>query len=104
MPRIRQSNITAVQWSPNGSALGSNDLTATGANVFGQKVFGPQEQRRRLPKDTYRTLQRTIEKGAELDPTIADAVAAAMKDWAMESGATHYTHWFQPLKIGRAHV
>ncbi len=97
MPRIRQSNVTAVQWSPNGSALGSNDLTATGANVFGQKVFGPQEQRRRLPKDTYRTLQRTIEKGVELDPTIADAVAAAMKDWAMESGATHYTHWFQPL-------
>jgi glutamine synthetase len=97
MPRIRLANVAAAQWTPNGEVLGTGDLTTSGANVFGQWVFGPQEQRKRLPKDVFRALQRTIERGEELDPSIADTVAAAMKDWAMENGATHYTHWFQPL-------
>jgi len=97
MPRIRLANVAAAGWAPNGTALGHGDLTAAEANVFGKRVFGPQEQRKRLPKDVYRALQRVIESGQELDSSIADTVAAAMKDWAMENGATHYTHWFQPL-------
>ncbi len=97
MPRIRLANVAAAGWSPNGSAFGAGDLTTAESNLFGKLVFGPQEQRKRLPKDVYRALQRTIENSEELDPSIADTVAAAMKDWAMENGATHYTHWFQPL-------
>lgn len=97
MPRIRLANVAAAGWSSNGSAVTQGDLTTADANVFGKLVFGPQEQRKRLPKDVYRALQRVIETGQELDPSIADTVAAAMKDWAMENGATHYTHWFQPL-------
>ena len=60
-------------------------------------MFGPAAQRRHLPKDVYRQLQRTIERAEPLDGTIANVVAQAMKDWALEKGATHYTHWFQPL-------
>jgi glutamine synthetase len=60
-------------------------------------VFSPAVQRQRLPKHTYKALQATLAHGDALDPTIADVVAQAMKDWAMEKGATHYTHWFQPL-------
>ena len=65
--------------------------------TFGCNVFDDDVQRQRLPRDVYRALRRTIERGDELDPTIADAVANAMKDWAAEHGATHYTHWFQPM-------
>jgi glutamine synthetase len=65
--------------------------------IFGENTFGMQEMKTRLPKQTYRALQQTVEKGAELDPAIADAVAMAMKEWAIERGATHYTHWFHPL-------
>ncbi len=96
MPRLRQQNIAAAQWSPNGSAA-ALDLTAPGTEVFGTNVFGSVAQRQRLPKDVFRQLQGTIERGEPLDPSLADAVASAMKDWAMEKGATHYTHWFQPL-------
>ncbi len=97
MPRLRQSTLVAAQWSPNGS-IGIDDLTAPGAsNDFAANVFGPVAQRQRLPKDVYRQLQATIEQGAPLDPQLADAVASAMKDWALEKGATHYSHWFQPL-------
>src|SRR5262245_59581307 len=64
---------------------------------FGSRAFNDQIQRDRLPKPVYQALRRTIQKGEPLDVTIADTVAAAMKDWAMEHGATHYTHWFQPM-------
>jgi glutamine synthetase len=64
---------------------------------FGARVFNDSVQRQRLTKPVYRALRRTIEKGAELDPGIADIVANAMKDWALEHGATHFTHWFQPM-------
>ncbi|MEZ5079328.1 MAG: glutamine synthetase III [Thermoleophilia bacterium] len=97
MPRIRLANVAAAQWTPEATAFSELDYTTHENNAFGRLVFGPQEQRRRLNKETFRTLQRTIENGEELDPSIAEAVAAAMKDWAMENGATHYTHWFQPL-------
>ncbi|MEQ9094227.1 MAG: glutamine synthetase III, partial [Miltoncostaeaceae bacterium] len=97
MPRLRQSTVEAAQWSPNGS-ISVGDLTAPGASgLFGANVFGPVAQRQRLPKDVFRRLQATIETGAPLDPALADAVASAMKDWALEKGATHYAHWFQPL-------
>ncbi len=65
--------------------------------IFGSKVFNDAVQRQRLPKPVYQALRRTLDTGAELDPNIADAVASAMKDWAIEKGATHYTHWFQPM-------
>lgn len=65
--------------------------------IFGCMVFGDDAMRERLPRDVYRSLSKTIENGTELDPSIADCVANAMKDWAIEKGATHYTHWFQPL-------
>jgi glutamine synthetase len=97
MPRTRQQNVTAAQWSANGAALGSPDLTIADNQVFGTNVFSPAVQRRRLPKHVYKALQRTLARGEALDPSLADAVAQAMKEWAMEKGATHYTHWFQPL-------
>ncbi len=97
MPRTRQQNVTAAQWSPNGTALGSPDLTVPSNQVFGNNVFSPAVQRQRLPKHAFKALQRTLARGESLDTSLADAVAVAMKDWAMEKGATHYTHWFQPL-------
>jgi glutamine synthetase len=97
MPRTRQQNVTAAQWSANGAALGALDLTLPNNQVFGSNVFSPALQRQRLPKHVYKALQRTLAHGEALDTSLADAVAQGMKDWAMEKGATHYTHWFQPL-------
>ncbi|WP_195279662.1 glutamine synthetase III [Clostridium sp. J1101437_171009_A5] len=65
--------------------------------VFGSMVFNDSVMRERLPKDIYRALRRTINEGTALDPAVADVVAAAMKDWAVGKGATHFTHWFQPM-------
>ena len=67
------------------------------AEIFGQNVFNDKVMRERLPKKVYNELHKTIDEGKELDPMTAEVVAAAMKDWAVEKGATHYTHWFQPL-------
>ena len=97
MPRTRQQNVTAAQWTANGNALGSPDLTLPGNQVFASNVFSPVVQRHRLPKHVYKALQKTLARGEALDTSLADAVAQAMKEWAMEKGATHYTHWFQPL-------
>ncbi len=97
MPKTRQQNVTAAQWSANGASLGSLDLTLAGNQVFGANVFSPAVQRHRLPKHVYKALQRTLAHGEALDTSLADQVAQAMKEWAMEKGATHYTHWFQPL-------
>jgi glutamine synthetase len=66
-------------------------------DLFGANVFNEEEQRARLPKPVFKALQKTIRQGVPLDPTVADAVASAMKDWAIEKGATHFTHLFQPL-------
>jgi glutamine synthetase len=65
--------------------------------AFGSLVFGDQAQQKRLPKQVYQALRRTVTQGEALDLSVADAVAAALKEWAVEHGATHYTHWFQPL-------
>ena len=65
--------------------------------LYGSDVFGEKEMRERLPRDIYKSLKASMASGEELDPCVADATAAAMKAWAIEKGATHYTHWFQPL-------
>ena len=97
MPSKRQPNVLAARWSPNGSGVDTVDLTAPEATIYGDDVFGPAAQRRHLSKDMYKALQRTIQRGERLDPSIANSVAQAMQEWAMGKGATHYTHWFQPL-------
>jgi glutamine synthetase len=97
MPKIRQHNVTAARWSPNGSAIGAVDLTQPSKYPFGDNVFSVSVQRQRLPKEVFRGLKRTLDKGEALDPSLADAVALGMKEWALEHGATHYTHVFQPL-------
>ena len=95
--RTRTPNVAAAQWSPNGGALGQADLTQPSANVYGENVFSVAVQRKRLPKAQFKQLEATIAKGEPLEPALADAVASAMREWAMERGCTHYTHWFQPL-------
>lgn len=65
--------------------------------LFGSMVFDDAVMRQKLPKDVYRSLKKTIDEGEDLDLTIANSVAGAMKEWAIEHGATHYTHWFQPM-------
>lgn len=73
--------------------IATTDVT----EVFGSNVFNERVMKERLPKDTYKALKRTMEQGAPLTLEVANVVANAMKDWAIERGATHYTHWFQPL-------
>lgn len=65
--------------------------------IFGSMVFNDQKMQERLPKSTYKALKKTIQNGEPLDLSVANVVAAAMKDWAVEKGCTHYTHWFQPM-------
>ena len=65
--------------------------------IFGCMVFNEDVMRERLPEDVYESLTKTMATGKAIDASIAKTVAAAMKDWAIEKGATHYTHWFQPL-------
>jgi len=66
-------------------------------SIFGENVFNETVMKARLPKETFKQLMKTIEDGEKLAPTVANVVANAMKDWAIEKGATHFTHWFQPL-------
>ncbi len=65
--------------------------------LFGSNVFNDEVMKNSLPKEVYKSLRKTVDEGVPLDTSIASAVAAAMKDWAVSKGATHYTHWFQPL-------
>jgi glutamine synthetase len=95
MPRTQ--NVLAARWTPNGDALGAPDLTLPANQVFGANVFSPAVQRQRLPKAVYERLQAALARGEALDTSLADQIAAAMREWAMEKGATHFTHWFQPL-------
>lgn len=66
-------------------------------DMFGSMVFNDAAMKSKLPKDVYMKLKETIDSGVALDPTVADVVANAMMDWAMEKGATHFSHWFQPM-------
>jgi glutamine synthetase len=88
--------VAAKGWSP-AAGNGQSQKRARAAAFFGVSTFGLAEMQARLPKEIFRRLMRTIEAGSELDPGVADAVAVAMKEWALERGALHYTHWFQPL-------
>jgi glutamine synthetase len=97
MARTRQQNVTAARWSANGAALGAPDLTEPGSYPFGDNVFSLAVQKSRLPKEVFKQLEATLDRGKALDPSLADAVAKEMREWAMERGATHFTHWFQPL-------
>ena len=72
-------------------------MAATTTEIFGSMVFNDHVMKERLPSATYKSLHETIRRGAPLDVEVANVVANAMKDWAIEHGATHYTHWFQPL-------
>jgi glutamine synthetase len=83
------------QWSTNPKPGPAQ--TTRASEDFGSLTFNDEAQRARLPKDVYRALRRSIAQSESLDPSLADIVASALKDWAVEHGATHYTHWFQPL-------
>src|SRR3954454_9541891 len=93
----RSQNVTSATWSPNGDSLGTVDLTKADNNPFGIDVFSASVQKDVLPKDVDEKLQATLEHGEALDISLADAVAEAMKEWALARGATHFTHVFQPL-------
>ena len=92
----RFDSVTAAKtWNRTPqSPPGDRDLLP---RIFGEDTFGLREMQSRLPDNIFKQLARTIEHGEPLDPGSADTVAAAMKDWALSRGATHYTHWFQPL-------
>ena len=75
----------------------TDDFASRLDSIFGTDVFSARVMRKRLPKEVYRSIMQTIDYGEPLDPQVAGVVAATMKDWAIENGATHYTHWFQPL-------
>ena len=89
----RQSLASIVDRGPARIGNGGETLSET----YGENVFGDRAMRERLPASCYAALRESVEKGADLDPKIADLVANAMKEWAVERGATHYSHWFQPM-------
>jgi len=92
----RQDAITAVtNYKANGQALNFRETPS--GTLFASNVFNDRVMRDRLPKSAYKALQRTIKQNEKLDNTVADAVASAMKEWAIEKGATHYAHVFYPL-------
>ncbi|WP_165071573.1 glutamine synthetase III family protein [Paludisphaera rhizosphaerae] len=92
----REAAVEAItSWTNLGRRAPKSVTPVT--QLFGMNVFSDDVMRARLPENVYRTLRNTVKKGAPLDPSVADVVATAMKEWAMERGATHYTHWFQPM-------
>jgi glutamine synthetase len=82
------------EWSLNTRPQGA---PRRATEEFGSRTFNEEVQRARLPKDIFRALRRAIAHGEPIEPQVADIVASALKDWAVEHGATHYTHWFQPM-------
>jgi glutamine synthetase len=92
---LQSATRSVIEWGINPPATLAPQPKAT--ELFGSLTFSDSVQRQRLPRDTYKALRRTISQGVALDASAADIIATAMKDWAIEHGATHYTHWFQPL-------
>ncbi len=92
---LRDAITGIIDWGETVGRVGGDLPRATEA--FGSLTFNDEVQKTRLAKPIYAALRRTIAQGAPLEAAVADAVAAALKDWAVEHGATHYTHWFQPL-------
>jgi glutamine synthetase len=98
MPVIHRFDTLAAARYSSPATDGSDDRKRTNLEeVFGENVFGLHQMKSRLPKPQFEALLSTMRNGTELDASVADAVAVAMKDWALERGATHFTHWFQPL-------
>ncbi len=94
--RARDAAIKAItNWPISGRR--APRLSASIRQLFGINVFSDEVMKARLPENIYKALRNTIKKGAPLDSSIADVVAATMREWAMEHGATHFTHWFQPM-------
>jgi glutamine synthetase len=94
--RARDAAIKAItNWPLSGRR--APRLSASIRQLFGINVFSDEVMKARLPENIYKALRNTIKKGAPLDSSIADVVAATMREWAMEHGATHFTHWFQPM-------
>jgi glutamine synthetase len=92
---LQDAARSIIEW---GKAAGKPSAPRPKAtDIFGSLTFNDEMQRRRLPREVYKALRRTMTQGEPLDASVADIIAAAMKDWAIEHGATHYTHWFQPL-------
>src|SRR6266850_517948 len=92
---LRREAIRSISESPTpGPAV---DFKRPMTEVYGENVFSLAVMRESLPKKAFQTLMRTVEHGEKLDPTHADTIANAMKDWAIAKGATHFTHWFQPM-------
>ncbi|MGL4464340.1 MAG: glutamine synthetase III, partial [Planctomycetia bacterium] len=92
----RQEAISAVtNYFPTEPPLNFRETPSS--EIFASNVFSDAVMKDRLPKAVYKAVQATIRKGERLDPGVADSVAAAMKDWAIEKGATHYAHLFYPL-------
>ena len=92
---LRDAIQGIVDWGETVDRMGGELPRATDA--FGSLTFNDEVQKARLTKPVYTALHRTVVEGEPLDPAIANDVATALKDWAVEHGATHYTHWFQPL-------
>ena len=98
MPRDRRPHAERLDPMETSSMLASNPADAVRASdLFGILTFSGDVMLKRLPSDVFANLQRTMRLGLPLDPAISNTVASAMKDWAIEHGATHYCHWFQPL-------
>ena len=92
----RSNAIRAItSYKPDLAPLNYADTKPT--EIYGSNVFSDKVMKERLPRIVYKSLRKTIEQGVQLDPSLADIVASTMKDWAIENGATHYTHWFQPM-------
>ena len=93
---LQNATNSIIEWGiKNGKAAATRPPKAT--EIFGSLTFNDDVQRRRLPRDVFKALRRSMSHGEALDASTADIIATAMKDWAVEAGATHYTHWFQPL-------
>src|SRR5689334_3871614 len=92
-----QRNITDWGMAIRHAPVSTQQAPRKVVDEFGSLTFNEEVQRARLPKDVFRALRRSIAHGESIDPSVADAVASAMKEWAVEHGGTHYTHWFQPL-------
>jgi len=87
--------LAVIRWTTNGDAMDRTDLSAE--QWFGANVFNEKQMQQRLPEPVFKRLKRTLRLCEPIDADLADSVAMAMKEWAIEQGATHYTHWFQPL-------
>jgi glutamine synthetase len=92
---LQDATKDIIEWGKAAGKTAASRPKAT--DIFGSLTFNDEVQRRRLPRDVYKALRRTMTHGEPLDASAADIIASAMKDWAFEHGATHYTHWFQPM-------